>query len=156
MTTRIPLDSGMVQSLAPTEGTDSQRYWISPFDVPQAAEVDPAGPGLVRSIRFHYLEEAVGKGGRSLRLDPKTDPEVDLSVTDPTGKVVVVQFKPPADARALERVADRLGARAAEEKVIARRFSLLMTARVLQVWADRFAGTEGSGRPEARPQQGDA
>ena len=26
-----------------------------------------------------------------------------------------------------------------------------MTARVLRVWAERFAGVEGSGRPPARP-----
>jgi hypothetical protein len=157
VTTLIPLDPGMIESLEPTEGTANQRYWISPFAVPQSAEVETAGPGLVRSIRFHYLGgEAVGKSGVVSPLDTQTDPEVDVFFTDPTGKVMAVQCKSSANALALGRVADRLAARAAEETAIARRFSLLMTARVVKVWADRFAGAEGNGHSTARTQQREA
>jgi len=156
MTAHIPLDPGVVGPLEPTEGTDSQRYWISLYAVPKSADVDTAGPGLVRSIRFHYLEsEATAKVGQIVPLDQRTDPKVDVLFTAAGDKVVAVQCKTPADAPALRRVADRLAARAEKEDVIARRFSLLMTSRVLKVWVDHFVGAEGAGRPVARPQHGD-
>jgi hypothetical protein len=157
VTTRIPLSSGMVQSLEPTLGTDRERYWLALSAVPQSVEVERTGPGLVQSIRFHYPDgEMAGKGAQAVSLDQRTDPEVDVLFSDPNGKVVAVQCKSPADAPALERIADRLNARAAVERAIALQLSLLMTARVLKVWADRFAGTGGSGRPVERPQPGDA
>ncbi len=157
MTTKnVFLGSSTVEYLEPTEGTDNHRSWISPFAVPRSAEVDTSGPGRVRSIRFHYLEgePADGKGGVAEKLDPRTDPEVDL-LSDQGGKVLAIQCKAPADDAALGRIADRLTARSQEETAIARRFSLLMTARVLKVWAEHFAGTEGSGRPPACPAPGD-
>jgi hypothetical protein len=147
VTTHIPLDPGIVESLEPIEGTDTRRYSISPFAIPQAADIEAAGPGLVRSIRFHYLDsEAAGMGIRAVPLDEQVDPQVDLLFTDATGKVIAVQCRSPADASALEHVAGRMEARARKENAIAQRLSLLMTARILKVWADRFAGLERTSR----------
>jgi hypothetical protein len=73
-------------------------------------------------------------------MDGRTDPAVDLFFTGPLDTVKVVACNPPADVAALERIADRLTARAEQEKRIARRFWLIMIARILKVWAGRFAG----------------
>jgi hypothetical protein len=135
--TRISLGSSVVENLEPGEETQESSAWISPFAVPQWAEVDSAGPGLVRSIRFHYLGgEQIGDAGIREPLDQRTDPEVELVFTDPTGKVQQVDCKTAADPRALERVADRLTARATGDKLLGRRFSLLLIARILKSWAD--------------------
>jgi hypothetical protein len=136
MTARVSLGSGLIGDLEPFEETREYRSWISPFAVPQWAEVDWAGPGLVRGIRFHYLGgEPVEGGGVREPLDQRTDPNVDLVFTDPMGKVQAVQCRPSADAGALERIGDRLAARAQQEKLLGRRFSVLMIGRVLKYWA---------------------
>jgi hypothetical protein len=157
VTTLIPFDPSVIESLQPAEATANQRYWISPFAVPESAEVETAGPGFVRSIRFHYPgEEPVGKAGVASPLDARTDPEAAVVFAEPMGKVVAVRCKAAAGVSALGRIADRLAGRAAAEPDIARRFSLLTTARVVKVWADRFAGAEGNGQPTTRPHQREA
>jgi hypothetical protein len=136
MSTLVSLGPGVVDDLEPFEETRGSRSWISPFAVPQRAEVDWAGPDLVRGIRFHYLggEPAEGNGVRE-PLDQRTDPNVELVFTDPTGIVRAVQCRPSADASALQRIADRLMARAQGEKPLGRRFSVLMIARIVKSWA---------------------
>jgi hypothetical protein len=136
MNTHVPLDPAMVEELEPTEQNGESGSWISPFAVPRSAEADRAGPDFVRGIRFHYMGGDVPEDhGVREPLDQRTDPEVELIFTDPTGKVQSVRCKSPADAGALERVADRLTARAQAEKHLGRRFSILMIARILKVWA---------------------
>jgi hypothetical protein len=125
----------MVKELEPTEQNGESGAWISPFAVPQSADVDWAGPGLVGGICFHYLGGDVDED-RGIRepLDQRTEPEVELIFTDPNGKLQTVRCKSPADVGALERVAERLTARAQAEKHLGRRFSILMIARILKVW----------------------
>lgn len=136
MNTLVPLDPAMVEELEPIEQNGESGAWISPFAVPWSAEADRAGPELVRRIRFHYRGGDMAEDrGVSEPLDQRTDPEVELIFTDPTGKVQGVRCKSPADASALERIADRLTARAQAEKHLGRRFSILMIARILKVWA---------------------
>jgi hypothetical protein len=143
MSTLVPLDPAMVEELEPTEQNGASGAWIAPTAVPRSADADRDGPGLVRSIRFHYLGGDVAEdGGVREPLDQRTDPEVELVFTGPTGKVQAVRCKSPADAGALERIGDRLTTRAQAEKHLGRRFSILMIARILKVWAGRIAGAE--------------
>jgi hypothetical protein len=151
ITTHVSLDPDTVDLLSPTEVTESGRNWISPFAVPRSAEVNREGPGQVRSIRFHYLGgEDAEKSFRAVPLDQQTDPSVDLLFSGPTGTVMAVECKSPADAVALAGVAERMTARAREESLIARRLSMQMTARVLKVWRDRFAGVGSGELPQSQ------
>jgi hypothetical protein len=157
MTTHVLLNPVVVERLEPFEETENRSSWISPFAVPHSAEVETIEPGRIRFIRFLYSGgEVAGKNERSVPLDQRTDPEVEIIFSTSIRKVIALRFKSSADASALGRVGDRLVARGNGEEHTGERFSLLMIGRVLKECADSFAGAmDGDRQPLEPPPRAD-
>ena len=109
------------------EGRNGSR--ISPFAVPIGAYVESPKKGLVSRIRFSY------PGGKSTHLDDETDNAGDIPITirvsRATQKIVEIVFSSPVDADGLELIAKRLEDRGNNYKIIAKKFSFQMIARLL-------------------------